>query len=187
MALVFAFLLLMLRCPCVHLYCELIHQCDSVQTLLTVCKLHAWFYVVGESLLTAAQISQLLDLSNFDHSSLRFQKNVFSLCPLSPSKMNNSITGVKKSGIATLSLFHLIWLDKPCPCSFKTESLQQKRKSEWLFLPAFSYSLEAFHMLTGKNLGKSPRNIIARKPDYKNHVFMSNKEKGTFKVDFGFN
>lgn len=53
----FAFLLLMLRCPYAHLYCELIHQYDSVLTLLALCKLHAWFYVVGESLLTAAQIS----------------------------------------------------------------------------------------------------------------------------------
>lgn len=57
MALVFAFLLLMLQCPYVHLYCELIHQYDSVQILLAMCKLHACFYVIGESLLTAAQIS----------------------------------------------------------------------------------------------------------------------------------
>lgn len=57
MALVFAFLLLTLQCPCVHLYCELIHQYDSVQTPLAMCKLHACFYVTGESLLTAAQIS----------------------------------------------------------------------------------------------------------------------------------
>lgn len=52
----FAFLLLTLQCPYVHLHWELIHQYDSVQTLLAICKLHACFYVVGESLLTAAQI-----------------------------------------------------------------------------------------------------------------------------------
>lgn len=34
-----------------------IHQYDSVQTLLAICKLHACVYVDGESLLTAAQIS----------------------------------------------------------------------------------------------------------------------------------
>ena len=39
-------------------------------------------------------------------------------------------------------------------------------------------------MLRGNNLGKSPWNIISRKPDYKNHIFISNKGKGTFKVDF---
>lgn len=57
MALVFALLLLVSRCPYAHLCCELIHQYDSVPTRLALCKLHAWFYVVGESLLTAAQIS----------------------------------------------------------------------------------------------------------------------------------
>lgn len=49
MAVVFAFLLLMFQCPCVHLYCERIHQHDSVRTLLAMCKLHACLYVVGES------------------------------------------------------------------------------------------------------------------------------------------
>lgn len=68
MALVFAFLLLMWQCPRVHLYCELIRQYGSVQTPLAMCKLHACSYVMGESLLTAAQISQLLYLSNLDHT-----------------------------------------------------------------------------------------------------------------------
>jgi len=62
----------------------------------------------------------------------------------------------QKSGIETLNLFHLIWLAKPhifnhIPVLSKQKSLQQKRKSEWLFFqPAFLYSLKAFHMLTGK-------------------------------------
>lgn len=50
MALVFAVLLLVSRFPYAHLYCELICQYDSVPTLLALCKLHAWFDVVGESL-----------------------------------------------------------------------------------------------------------------------------------------
>lgn len=43
LALVFAFLFLTLLCLYAHLYCELIRQFDSVQTLLAMCKLHACF------------------------------------------------------------------------------------------------------------------------------------------------
>lgn len=39
-------------------------------------------------------------------------------------------------------------------------------------------------MLRGKNLGKLLWNIIVRKLDYKNYIFISNKGKGVFKVDF---
>lgn len=58
----FAVLWLTSLCPCVRLYCNSSVSTVLYRTCLAACKLHACFYVIGESLLTAARIPHPLYL-----------------------------------------------------------------------------------------------------------------------------
>lgn len=60
--LAFAVLWLTSLCPCVRLYCNSSVSTVLYRTCLAACKLHACFYVIGESLLTAARIPHPLYL-----------------------------------------------------------------------------------------------------------------------------